>query len=90
MNDPVLQPDIRLVDTAGIDNQRVGDDGIDRAISTRYLGLAHAIPDHLAATEFDLITIVGEVTFNLDKQLCIRQPDLVARGRAVHVSIDFP
>jgi hypothetical protein len=51
------------------------------------LGLAHAVADHLAATELHLLPIGGQVAFDLDDEVGIGQPHAVARGGAVHVGI---
>ncbi len=38
-------------------DQRVGDDGINGAVGARDLALPHAVADHLAAAELDLLAI---------------------------------
>ena len=70
-----------------IDNQSVRDDRIDRPRGSGDLRLPHAIANDLTAPEFDLFAIGGEVGFNLDDQVCIRQPDTVPGCRAEHVRI---
>src|ERR1700738_2823721 len=54
---PLLEADIGLHDPPIVEDQRVGDDGIDRALGIRRLALAHAVADHLAAAEFHLLAI---------------------------------
>src|SRR6185437_733812 len=83
----VLEADIGLVDAGMVDDQRVGDDGVHRAFGTRRLGLSHAVADHLAAAELHLFAVNGEIAFHLDDEVGVGEPDLVARGRAVHVGI---
>ncbi len=61
MDAPVAQADIGLVDAGMIHDQRIGDDGVDRALGPRALRLAHAVADHLAATEFHLFAVDGGV-----------------------------
>ena len=62
----VAQADVGLVDAGPVDDQRVGDDGVDGALGARRLGLAHAVADHLAAAELHLLAVGGEVAFDLD------------------------
>jgi hypothetical protein len=77
----VLQADIGLVDAGVIDDQRIGDDGVDGAIGAGDLGLAHAVADHLAAAELHLLAIGGEVLLDLDEEFGVGKADLVAGGR---------
>ena len=83
----ILQADIRLDDAAVINDQRIGDDGIDRALGARHLALAHAVANDLAAAELHLVAIGGEVLLDLDEKLGIGQPHLVAGGGAEHAGI---
>jgi hypothetical protein len=84
---PVLETDIGLVDAGDIDDQGVGDHGIDCAFGARRLRLAHAVADHLAAAELHLFAVGREVLLHLDEELGIGQPHLVAGGRAIHVGV---
>ena len=83
-NAPVLQPDVRLVDAAVIDDQRIGDDGIHCALDTRRLRLPHPVTDDLAATEFNLFAIGGKIALHLDDQIRIGKPYLVSGRRTEH------
>ena len=83
----VAQPDVGLVDAGPVDDQRVGEDGVDGALGARGLGLAHAVADHLAAAELHLLAVGGEVALDLDDELGVGEADAVAGGRAVHVGI---
>jgi hypothetical protein len=49
--------------------------------------LSHAISQHLAAAEFDLIAIHGKIPFHLDKQLGIGQADAVPHRRTEHLRV---
>ena len=88
---PAMRPfaiaDIGLDDAPVIDDQRVGDHRVDRAFGLRRLRLAHAVADDLAAAEFDLLAVGGEVALDLDDQVGIGEADAVAGGRAEHVGI---
>jgi hypothetical protein len=53
----------------------------------RQLRLAHAVADHLAAAELDLLAVDRVVAFDLDHQAGVGQADAVARGGAEHVGI---
>ena len=83
----VLQADVGLHDPPMVDDQRVGDDGVDRAVGARHLALAHAVADHLAAAEFHLLAIGGEVLLHLDDEIGVGEAHLVADGRAEHLGI---
>src|SRR5690606_9169710 len=51
---PVLDTDVGLDDAPPVDDQRVRDDGVDGLVR-RALTLPHAVADHLAAAELDLV-----------------------------------
>ena len=84
-----LDPDVRLDDAPPVDDERIGDDGID-AILAHALGLAHAIANHLAAAELDLLAIDREILLDHRDKGGIRQTDPVTRGRAEHFGISLP
>ena len=83
----VADADVGLDDARVVDDQRVGDDGVDGALGAAGLALAHAVADHLAAAELHLLAVDGEVLLDLDDQVGIGQPHLVADGRPEHVGI---
>ena len=83
----VLDADVGLDDAPVVDDQRVGDDGVDGAFAARELRLAHAVADDLAAAELHLLAIGGEVLLDLDDEVGVGEADLVADGRAEHVGI---
>ena len=53
----VLQPDVGFDDAPMVENERVGDDGVDRALLVADLALPHAVADHLAAAELHLLAV---------------------------------
>ena len=85
----VLQPDIGLHDAPVIEDHRIGDDGIDRALLAGHLRLAHAVADHLAAAEFHLLAIDGEVLLHLDDDVGVGETHAVAGRRAEHVGVEI-
>ncbi len=85
----VLQSDIGLHDAPVIEHQRIGDDGVDRALPVGHLRLAHAVADHLAAAEFHLLAIDGEILLHLDDDVGIGEPHPVAGGGAEHLGIEI-
>ena len=87
-NPAVLEADIGLDDAPVIEDQRIGDDGIDGALAVRHLALAHAVADHLAAAELHLLAIGGEVLLHLDDEVGVGEPHAVAGSGAEHVGID--
>src|SRR5437879_652011 len=64
-----LDRDVGLDDPPMIEDQRIGDDGVGRALLVGGLRLAHAIADHLAAAELDLLAIDGEILLHLDDEI---------------------
>ena len=65
----------------------IGDDGIDGPLRIGDLRLAHAVTDHFAAAEFDLLAIGGEVFLDLDHQRRVGQMHAVSGSGAEHVGI---
>ena len=51
------------------------------------LALPHAVADHLAAAEFHLLAVNGEILLDLDDEVGVGEPHFVARGGAEHVRI---
>ena len=84
----VLDADVALHDPPVIEDDRVGDDGIDRALLVGHLRLPHAVADHLAAAELHLLAIGGEILLHLDDEIGVGEPHAVALGGAEHVGID--
>ena len=84
---PVADADVGLDDAPVVQDQRVGDDGVQGAAGARGLGLAHAVADHLAAAELHLLAVDGEVALDLDPQLGVAQAHAVAGGGAEHLGI---
>ena len=87
MDEPVPDADVGLDDPPMVEDDGVGDDGVDRAARARHLALAHAVADHLAAAELHLFAIDGEVLLDLDEEFGVGEPHPVARGRAEHVGV---
>ena len=83
----VLDADVGLDDAPVVDDQRVGDDGVDGAVGAGHLALAHAVADHLAAAELHLLAVGGEVLLDLDDEIGIGEADLVAGGRPEHLGV---
>src|SRR5258708_7536890 len=86
-NQPVLDADIGLNDPPVIENQRVSDHRIERALAAGTLRLAHAIPDHFPASELHLLAIASEILLHLDDELGIREAHLVAYRRTEHLRV---
>ena len=84
---PVLDADVGFDDAPVVEDQRIGDDGVDRALLVGDLALAHAVADHLAAAEFHLLAVGGEVLLHLDDEIGVGEPHPVAGRRAEHVGI---
>src|SRR5439155_14083393 len=62
--------DIALDDAPVIEHDGVGDDEVEHALARGGAGgLAHAVANHLAAPELDLVAVDGEVALDLDEEL---------------------
>jgi len=83
----VADADIGLDDAPMVEDHGIGDDGVDRTLGAGHLALAHAVADHLAATEFDLLAIDRAVIFDLDDELGVGETQPVAGRRAEHFGI---
>ncbi len=87
-NIAVLDADVGLHDPPMVDNERIGDHRVDGARPVGDLRLAHAVADHLAAAEFHLLAVNGEILLDLDDEIGIGEPDAVSGGGTEHVGID--
>ena len=84
----VLDADVGLDDAPVIEDERVGDHQVERYRRARCAAaLAHAVADHLAAAELDLVAVDGEVLLDFDDQFGVGQADAVAGGGAVEVGV---
>ena len=83
----VEETNVGLVDAGVVDDEGIGDDGIDGTLGAAQLALPHAVADHLAAAELHLLAIAGEVLFHLDNKSGVGKAHAVARGRTEHVRI---
>ena len=84
---PSLQAHVGLVDAGVVEDQRIGDDGVECTFRARRLRLAHAVADHLAAAELHLLAMDGEVLLHLDEEFGVGEPHPVAHGGAIHGGI---
>ena len=85
----VLDPDVGLdhapvIEDEGIRDHHVGDP------QRRLLALPHAVADHLASAEFNLVAVHGAVFLDLDDQFGVRQPHPVTRRGPVHLRVGLP
>ena len=84
---PVLQADVGFDDPPMIEDDGVGDDGVDGAPRAGRLRLSHAVADHLAAAELHLLAVGGEILLDLDHELGVGEADPVAGRRAEHFGV---
>ena len=83
----VLDADVGLDDAPVVEDQRVGDHGVDRTGGAGLLPLPHAVADHLAAAELDLLAVDRAVLLDLDDEVGVGEAHLVADRRPEHVGI---
>src|SRR5229473_5679649 len=89
-NASVPNCNIGLHNSPVIENQRVGDDRINRALSAGTLRLTHAVADDFPASELHLLAIDREVLLHLDDEVGVREAHLVADRWAKHLGIGGP
>ena len=89
---PAFHADVRLHHTLhGVEDERVRDDKIERLRIARRGRLPHPVADDFAAAKFHLIAIrarLGDVVaLDLDEELRIGQPHLIADSRPKHLGV---
>jgi hypothetical protein len=82
----VLDPDIRFQDPAVIDNNSIGDHGVDGFLGGS-LGLAHPISDYFATPKFYFFSVNRRVLLYLDKQLRVGQAHSITGGWPEHLGV---
>src|SRR5207244_12782462 len=86
----VLHPDVGLVDAGPIDDQRVGDHQIERALVADAGSLSHAVAQHFAAAELALVAVHGVIALHLGNQIRVTEPDAVALRGTVNIDVVPP
>ena len=86
-DEPVLQAHVGLHDPPMVEDERVGDDGVDGAAGVGRLRLSHAVADHLAAAELHLLAVGGEILLDLDDEFGVGEADPVAGRGAEHLGV---
>jgi hypothetical protein len=86
-NMAISNADICFYDSPVVENQRVGNDGINRSFGSGTLRLAHAVAHNLATSELHLLSIDSEVLFHLDNEVGIGETHVVANSRTKHLRI---
>ncbi len=86
-DEPVLQADVGFDDPPMVEDDCVGDDGVDRAAGVGRLRLTHAVADHFAAAEFHLFAVSCEILLDLDDELRVGEANPVAGRGAEHFGV---
>src|SRR5262245_9304939 len=86
-NPAVLDADVGLHDSPVIEDQGIGDHGVDRAVDSSALRLSHPVADDFAAAEFHLLPVRRKVLLDLDDEVGICQTHPIADGRAEHLCV---
>ena len=80
---PVADADVALDDAPVVEHDGVRDHQIGRALGARRRALQHRLADRLAAAEDGLVAADAVVALDLDPEVGVGEPHLVADGRAV-------
>src|SRR5262249_57193459 len=83
----VLDADVRLHDSPVIEDQGIGDHGVDRAVDSSALRLSHAVTDDFAPAEFHFLPVCRKVLLDLDDAIGICQTHPCADRRAEHLCV---
>src|SRR4030095_7692379 len=83
----VPEADVGLHDAPVIDDERVGDDGVDGAVGAGTLALAHAVADDLAAAELHFFAVDRVVALDLDEEFGVGAADAGAHRGPEHGGI---
>ena len=81
----VLDADVGLADAGPVDDQRVGDDAVERVGIADAGGLAHAVAEHLAAAELALVAVDRGVVLDLGDETGVAEADAIAGRGSVDV-----
>ena len=84
---PVLDADVGFAHAGPVDDERVGDDAVERALVGDAGGLAHAVAEHLAAAELALVAIDRRVLLDSRDETGVAELNAIAGGRAVDVGV---
>ena len=84
---PVAHADVGLHDAPVVDDDRVGDDEVRRAVGARGLRLSLTVANDLAAAEDDLFAVSGESRSICSYEVRVAQSDAIARGRTVEIGV---
>src|SRR5262250_2448489 len=85
---PVADADVGLHDAPVVDDDRVRDHQVERARRARGAhGLAHPVPEHLAAAELGFLARGREIALDANEKLRVGQPHAVARRGAVEIGV---
>src|SRR5215472_11540189 len=86
-NTPVLNGDVGFYNSPVIQDQRIGDDRINGALTASALRLAHTVADDFSTAELYLFTINCEVLLRFNGKVSIREAHLVPDGRSKHLRV---
>ena len=82
----IFNPDIGLYDAPVIDDQSIGQHGVN-AVRAHPLRLSHAVTDHFATAKLDLLAVNRKVLFYARKKSGVGQANAIACGRTKHFRI---
>src|SRR5215213_4300501 len=86
----MLHSDIGFVDPGPVDNDRVGNDEIERAIVRDACSLAHAVAQYLATAELALVAVDRMIALDLRDQIGVAESDAIAGCGSVDVRVVPP
>src|SRR5207244_13013174 len=79
--------DVRFEDPAPVDDERVGDDAIERFRVAGAGLLTHSVAQHLPAAELALIAVNGLVALHFGDEVRVAEAHPIAGGRSIEVGV---
>ena len=86
-NAAVLDADVRFVEPGPVDDERVGDDAVERVFFGYARRLTHAVAQHLAAAEFAFVAIHGVVALDFGDEIRVAEPHPIAGRRTEQLGV---
>src|SRR5262249_22522116 len=89
-NAAALDADVGLPYAGPVDDERVRDHAVERAVARDARGLTHSVPKHLPAAELALVPVHRRVVFDFCDKARVAEPDPIAGRGPVDVRVVTP
>ena len=86
-NEPILDADVGLINSRVIDDQRIGDNAVERVGLSDSRRLPHSLPNRFSPAELTLVAVHREVILDLQYEGCVAQAQFIAGRWAIDVGV---